>query len=170
VKDEIQSILDSPKSLPFLPSWKREEGNEFLTIVSPIDVDGITLEGWRFRVTAHAPSADMQVSFQLEALFPRIRNKFLPIVRFEWLPRSPHSNKGKGPVEWRYISIDGSHLHPHALNWVGDAPLTGNLPLAIPIGTNLPTFQSALEYVEEEFRIGNVKRLQVPPWEATQLL
>lgn len=170
MKDEIQPILNLQKSLPFLPVWKLEEGSEYFTIVSPIDAEGVTLEGWRFRVKAHKPSPDMDVTFQLEALFPKKKNKYLPVVRFEWLPRSPHSNHGRGPKELRYLSIDGSHIHPYHLNWRDGFPLKDNLPIALPVGAIMPNFQSALAFVEDEFRIDGVGRLPVPPWEAKKLL
>lgn len=170
MKDEIQYILDAPKSLSIAPNWAREEGNEYLNIVSPLDVDGITLEGWRFRAKAHIPSPDMDVTFQIEALFPQMKSKFLPIVRFNWLPRSPHSNHGRGPSEWRYSSMAGSHIHPYYLNWQDGLPLKDNLPIALPVSEILPNFQSALVFVEDAFRIYGVGKLPVPPWEAKKLL
>jgi hypothetical protein len=44
-----------------------------------------------------------------------------------------------------------------------------NLPIAIPIAPELGGFEALLEFVAESFRISNIEKVRIPPWEATLL-
>lgn len=68
--------------------------------------------------------------------------------------------------------IKGCHIHPFDLNWAHSENQVrkGNLPIAIPIDPGFSTYQEALDFVENEFRITGVRDLPSPPWSPSLLI
>jgi hypothetical protein len=168
---DLPSLFAAPKTLPVQPLWRRRANDKWLRLVSPLDIDGITVEGFRFGASCHSELSDRAVTFQLEYHPVRRGSKGGPLCRIEWRPLSGHNNKGAGPPEFRYVVLSGNHHHPFELNW-SHAPnqvRRGTLPIAIPILDELDSYREALAFVGKEFRINNVMSCPVPPWEG-QLL
>lgn len=163
---DFERFWASQKELASEPAWKQRDRFESVRLVSAIDIDGITQEGFYFSANAQVYLPDSSVTFQIE--YHPIRNRQLagPIFRFDWRPRAPHNNKGVGPVEYRFHQIVGSHLHDFELNWDPEkqAMKKGNLPIAVPVSDALDSYQSALDFVEKKFRIKGVGNLPAPPW------
>jgi len=167
----LEKLWKSDKALSSEPEWRIRERVEFVRLVSPLDIDGITEEGLLFTARAHIYMPDRAVAFQLE--YHSARNAKLrgPIVRFDWLPTAPHNNKGRGPKEHQLQTITGSHLHSFDLNWdpSNSAMRQPNLPIAVPVSDRLETFKEALDFVEKEFRIKGLGSIPPPPWTAKLL-
>ena len=164
MKDQLLDFLNADKKLPFAPGWATEAGREFARLVSPIDVDGVTMEGARFGASAHLYRPDQRVSFRLEMIVTSVSNTYTPLARFDWLPMAAHNNRGRGPDHLKFIQFDETHLHPYEWNWVKGEPLKGNMPVAVPIDASLPKYQDALDFIEKLFKIKGVSRLPIPPW------
>lgn len=162
----IKRILDSDKDLPAEPEWKIQDGNDFVRLVSPIDIYGVTQQGLQFTVTANLEMLDMRVAFQFVYSPSVSQTKGFPIIRFDWKPSTAHNNNGIGPDGYRFINIEGSHIHPFNLNWNPSTTQMrrGNLPVAVPIVPEPGSFNDALDFVEKKFKIKGVKSLPQPPW------
>ena len=168
---DLERFWKADKELSISPDWKRRGTDEYVRLVSPLDIEGITEQGLRFTGSVHMYTPDRWVTFQMEyesLKFP----KGVPFVRFEWRPKSPHNNKGLGPEEYRFKSISQTHLHPFDLNWrhSTNEVKKGHLPIAIPIEQSIETFQEALDFVQNCFRIKGVRDIPVPPWTVREWL
>lgn len=162
---DLKKFWLADKELSIDPDWKRPEKKEFARLIAPIDIDGVTIEGLFFTISANIYMPDRLVTFQMEYQ-SREYPRGVPMVRFEWRPQSPHNNKGLGPEEYRFLNISGTHIHPFDLNWEQSETLVrkGILPIAIPIIEALNSFEEALAYIEGCFRIKGVIGLPPPPW------
>lgn len=163
--EDLEHFWRSQKELAIDPNWKRRGQDEYVRLVSPLDIDGITVEGLRFTMSAHIYTPDRWVTFQIEyESLKHPRGK--PMARFEWRPRSPHNNKNIGPKELRMIDQVGSHLHGFEENWQhsNSAVQKGLLPISIPVTQPLESYHEALDYVEKTFRINGVSGIAAPPW------
>lgn len=167
---ELPDIAAADKVIPGAPKWEIRDA-ERLTLVSALDIDGITIEGLRFRSTAFVRLPHECVTFQLEYLPPRSNVKGGPFERLEWRPLKGHNNKGLGPPEWQYIQQDGTHHHLFDINWNGQAKRVrrGDLPISLPVEPDPVSFQEALALAGKKFRINNIDVVVPPPWEATLL-
>lgn len=164
---DLEKYWLADKELSISPNWRRRrEREEFVRLVSPLDIAGVTEEGLRFTASAHIYAPDRQVVFQIEyetLTYPR----GVPMARFEWRPTSPHNNKGIGPPDHRYKVIRGTHIHPFDLNWQHSEGQVrkGSLPIAVPVEPPIESYKDALAFVENNFRIRGVTTLPLPPWE-----
>lgn len=164
VTDSLLELISANKELPFAPSWTTEAGREFSQLVSPVDVDGLTIQGARFGAKAHIYRHDQCVSFRLDTIIPEMSGKYTPLIRFDWLPGAAHNNAGRGPEHLKFQQFDCSHIHTYEWNWKAGKPLKGNMPIAVPIDELLLNYQDALAYTEKLFRIKGVAGLPIPPW------
>ena len=162
--DQLLELILVDKELPFAPSWATEAGREFAQLVSPIDIDGVTIQSARFGATAHLYHHDQRVSFRLDMILPELSGKYTSLVRFDWLPLAPHNNRGLGPKHLRFVPFGSSHVHTYEWNWSEGKPLKGNMPIAEPVNERLLNYQDALVFAEKLFRIKGVSGLPVPPW------
>jgi len=129
--------------------------------LAPLDVDGVTIEGFFLRGKAYEQSPDKDVMFQLEVAGPGARTR-TPLRRIEWLPRSPlHKNPDK-------TMIFGSHEHPFEINWLEDMQRmrSGNLPWAEEVPKSISSYSRLLDFTANRFRIGNMNTVPVPEWSA----
>jgi hypothetical protein len=163
---DLGALFDSEKFFPAPPQWRRRDRNAF-RLVSPLDVEGVTIEGLTFRATAITIRPDESVTFQLEYKSPR-QSKGGPFARYEWRPLRGHNNKQIGPVELRNKVQRGSRLHDFWLNWKHSPPAVrkGHLPLSVPC-EEPASFEAAVAFVGKAFRISLIEWVQTPPWENT---
>jgi hypothetical protein len=156
------------KTFPGACVW-RELKPDYLVITSPLDLDGVTVEGLLFRATARKSLPDEQVSFQLEYRSPT--NEGGPFARLEWRPLRPHDNNGYGPPEFRYRKIVVSHRHSFSDNWAWCPRQVerGKLKVALPLEPEPQTFAEFLAIAAVEFRIAELATLSAPEWEANLL-
>lgn len=160
-----ERLWQADKVLSIEPDWKRRGQEEFARLVSPLDIDGITVQGLRFTASAHIHSAESAIAFQIEVETPA-SPRGTPIARFDWKPRAPHNNRGIGPPAFRHRPFHESHVHPFDLNWLeAEARMrSGNLPVAIPVAEPVESYADALDFSERYFRIKGVSSLLPPPW------
>ena len=170
MSDDLERFWRSEKELSVDPDWKRRGEDEFVRLVAPLEIDGVTVEGLRFTMSAHLFTPDRWVTFQMEyesQIYPRGK----PIARFEWRPRSPHNNKNVGPEELRMVVQKGSHLHGFEENWAAShsGVRKGLLPIAVPVLEPIENLQEALAYVARTFRIKDLTAVPAPPWTSRML-
>ena len=141
MKPDLEKYWLSQKELAIEPDWPQSGTAEVLRLVSPLDVDGITIQGLRFTISAYKFVPFRWVTFQIE-VDSKDHPKGKPMVRFEWRPKSPHGNKGLGPVELRHETQKDTHLHCFDLNWAhSEANVRkGHLPIAVPIDRDLMVY------------------------------
>lgn len=162
----LEEIWNADKVLSIEPDWKPRPRDSYVRLVSPLDVEGITVEGLRFTASALLRTPQRSVTFQIEYLPPKRQPRGGPLARVEWKPLRPHNNKGIGPTEYRHTAIVGSHIHPFDLNWNHSAAQLrkGSLPIAVPISESVDTYEEILDFVEKKFKIKGVSELPHPPW------
>ncbi|HEX7823027.1 MAG TPA: hypothetical protein VF463_20700 [Sphingobium sp.] len=129
----------------------------------PLDINGVTIEGFFLRGRAYESSPDRDVMFQLEVT-AGMRTR-IPLRRINWLPRSGrHKNPDK-------IEITGSHEHPFESNWIESEQRmrVGNLPWAVAVPGGVDTYASLLDFTADKFRIQNITAIPQPEWSAKLL-
>jgi hypothetical protein len=165
---DLAALVDAPKRLPVSLKWRDRGHQDWLDLVAPLDIDGVTVEGLRLRGTTRETLRDENVMFQLEYTPPaRSRVRGGALWRIEWRPLTRHENKGCGPVELRYKLQTGSHHHPFHLNWTERAKdvRRGQLPIAIPFPNGIAdTYAGLIAFVGEQFKIENASIIPLPPW------
>lgn len=162
--DDLPALFNSDKTFAVRPVWRQRDANWF-QCVQALDIDGVTVEGLRFRATAKIDRPDESVTFQIEYRLPNRAHRGGPLARVEWKPFSPHNNKGRGPLHLRHILQTGSHVHHFQQCWeLNETEVrNGNLPLSEPI-TPEPTWDEILVFVGKEFRISPIDWIPYPPW------
>lgn len=169
MRPELPDIVAAEKQLPIALRWTPR--GQWLELVSPLDLYGVTLEGLRLCAKALADLPNESVTFQLEYIPPKSNVKGGALWRFEWRPLKGHNNKGNGPPEFKFRELKGSHHHPFQLNWDEQAQSVrrGNLPVAVPFPDGIDdSFQGTVAFVGRELRIENIAGIPEPPW--TELL
>lgn len=160
----LRELVDAEKSLAVAGDWtKRGRRIEFL---APLEIDGLVEEGFLFRAIALEALPDREVVFQLEYHGISIPGGTGPLTRMEWNTLRPHNNKGRGPVELRFLDQEGSHFHSFEDNWseAAGAMLRDNLPIARPIIEPIQGFGGCLHLVGNLFQINNIQLVTSPEW------
>jgi hypothetical protein len=163
---DLATLVKADKLIAVQPDWT-ERDSEGLTVISPLQIDDIVVEGLLFRVTAKKRLPEEMLTFQLEFHPPGEIGG--PLCRLEWRPLAGHSNKGRGPKEWQHRPIVGCHHHTFDLNqqYAAKDVAKGLLPIAVPLDNSPVDFNGLLVLVKKEFRISNIEWLEAPPWEPT---
>jgi hypothetical protein len=161
---DLRKFFEAEKELAISPDWV-EQNSEVFTIVCPLQIDGVVIEGLQFRATARKTLPEELVTVQLE-YYPALEPGG-PFSRLEWKPLSGHNNKGRGPKEWRHRQIIGCHHHEFELNmkYAEKDLRRGVLPIALPLADSPSNFDGLLVRIKKEFRIVNVEWIEAPPWE-----
>lgn len=162
----LKELAASKKSIPLFPDWD-EEGNS-LSWISPLDMDGVTVEGLQIRMTAHLLLPDEAVVAQPEFRPPAVRSQQL--IRVEWKPLRPHNNKNRGPSEWRLKQFRCTHEHRFEDNWhePDNRMLAGNLPIAVPI-QDVDSYKKFLDICCKSLNVENMSLVPLPPWRPRML-
>jgi hypothetical protein len=160
----LEEIVEAEKSLSGVQKWIRKEPNQ-LSMVCALEVDGITMASVQLRMRALEEEPDRAVMIQLEYNPPKGRGERL--VRVEWRPLSPHTNNNKAPEPYRLAVLGSSHIHRFGDNYhkPEGRMLRGNLPHAIPLEPDLPSFSELLTFTSKELNILNLNRVATPPWQ-----
>lgn len=164
----LPELVDLEKELAVEPAWV-ERAADVLEFSSPLESDGVILEGLTLRGTARRSLADRMVMLQMEYHAPNIVGG--SICRIEWRPLSGHNNKGLGPKPFRHVLQTGTHHHRFDLNWQRspDAVQKGDLPIAVPIQNDPASFRALLALAGKEFRIKRIQLVTEPPWQPSML-
>lgn len=164
---DLSILYCATKSFPAPNQWQFRNA-DWMAFVSPLDIDGATVEGLQFRATAMRLRPDEFVSFQLEYYPPRRQPKGGPFARVEWRPLRGHNNKMIGPPELRNKVQKCTHHHEFWLNWQHNpnSVRKGALDIAIPVEPE-PTYEEVVAFVGKEFSISNIDWLPIPNWSGT---
>lgn len=167
----LEELFNAEKTFSIRPDWKKSANDGWLRLVVPLDIDGVTVEGLRLGMYCRQSMPDQSVTLQVEYFPPKRSAKGGPLCRIEWRPMRPHNNKGMGPQEFQFLPISGCHHHSFDLNWrhAQRQVQKGGLPIAVPIGVNLTTFDEVLAFAGNEFRIKDLASVSPPPWEKNLL-
>lgn len=173
--DRLPPLIAGTKTLATPPKWVFAEDQ--LTFAAALDIDGVTQIGLRLRGVCKRDFPYRNVTFQIEYLF-RDRPKPAPVVRVDWRPMNPHTNKNIGPAEWRLAQFHCSHIHPFQENYdwmIGNGlplaeNLRANLPIATPLEHDPNDVTGLVTLVGQCFNIDGVAAIPAPPWTAPRLL
>lgn len=160
------SVLNAfEKSFPSRPVW-RVRDDEWFQLTSPLDVDGVTVEGLRFTASAMRLRPDESVSFCLEYYPGKRDGRGGCFARVEWRALGEHYNKASAPNGLRLARITGTHVHPFTVNWSANSGgvRRGELPIAEEVRPE-PTYEQVVAFVGREFRISNIDWVGAPDWE-----
>lgn len=162
---KLPEIVGADKDLSGVQIWIAKEPNQ-LSLVSPLEVDGVTLSGVQLRMRAIKDLPDRAVMIQLEYNPPRGRSERL--IRIEWRPLTPHVNNGRAPDPYKFTTIAGSHVHLFEHNYIvaADRMVRHNLPHAIPLEPEPENFIELLEFAGKILKISNLHRVEMPEWQA----
>lgn len=162
--ETLRELVGAQKLIATAAEWARV--GRCLELKLPLELDGLVEEQFFFRATALARLPDQQVTFQLEYHGANIPGGTGPLCRFEWNPKKPHNNKGRGPAELRFIEQFGSHFHAFEDNWseATGALLRDNLPVARGVSQDIQSFSDCLQFVGNLFRIKNIDVIKTPEW------
>jgi hypothetical protein len=164
---ELKSLVEADKSIPVLRGWTTTD-RHYLSLVSPLDIDGVTIEGLQIRLGAHELSPNEAIRAQLEFHPPKGRCE--PLCRLEWRPLTTHNNKGRGPPEFRFKPFRQTHVHPFDLNWDSQRNrlLSPNLPIAVPL-QDVDSYNAFLDLCSRWLMIRNMSMVPSPPWQVRML-
>lgn len=156
------------KRLPAPRNWV-EVKPDYLELVSPLDIEEVTIQNLRLRITARKSLPDECITAQLEYFVERKIGG--PFCRFEWKPIKGHNNHSHGPPDLHHVVQTGTHYHGFEINWHYCAKFVrkGNLPISIPVTKPLHSYKDAIDFMADEFKIDNVEFVPPPPWEEALL-
>lgn len=159
----LPEIFERKKSLAAPPGWV-PDGPGRLKLLSPLDIDQVTIAGLQLRGRTRQSRADEEVMFQLE--YHPVGSRVCQLARIDWRPIHTHDNGNRGPDEWRLVNISESHYHSFNLNWFPseNRMLLPNLPIATPIRPDPADFATLLALTAELFRIDDMASVPVPEW------
>jgi hypothetical protein len=161
----LPEIVAADKQLSGVQPWVAKEPNQ-LSLVSALEVDGVTMASVLLRMRAFQDQPDRAVMIQLEYNPPKGRHERL--IRIEWRPLSPHANNNKAPEPYRLMIIRSSHIHRFEDNYyvAERRMLRSNLPHAVPLEPDPANFGELLEVASKALRISDLNRVAMPPWQA----
>lgn len=166
IEAEIARLHNSSKTFSSPPSWHydgREQEKWVMSVPLEIDyvtVEGLYLDGWCF---TNAPESS--VTFSL--LYRPATGLSGPIARLDWRPVHSHKNGGRVAGDWKWKSIETTHLHGYDMNRsMGWARMVqNNLPIALPVDEDLRDFRALLGYSGRIWNISDMQRVPVPEWQ-----
>jgi hypothetical protein len=162
----LHELYEAEKTLSVIPGWQEVESGR-LTLVAPLDIDGVTIEGMQLRGRARKNLVDENVSFQLECHSVGVRGG--QIARIDWRPMHPHVNPARGAhKDLLRTRVRGSQIHSFERHYMRDLNRIRqrNLPWAEPLGLEPSNFSELLAVVGARFRIAGLEKVAAPPWEA----
>lgn len=162
----LSELFEAQKTLAVTPGWQ-EVASGRLTLVAPLEIDGVTIEGMQLRGRARKNLVDQNVSFQLECHTVSVRGG--QMARIDWRPLRPHINPPKGAhADLIRVRVAGSQIHSFERHYMPERNniRQRNLPWAEPLGTEPSNFQELLAVVGDRFRITGLEVIAAPPWEA----
>ena len=163
---DLAVLHQGVKSLPGPVGWI-ERDSDNLALTSPLEIDGVAIEGLRFRLTAMRSMPVEAVTCQLE--YHERKNVGGPFCRIDWKPAHTHDNLANGPPELKHRRfVSESHHHQFEVNWEYAASMVrrGSLPIAVPFDYEPTSFAELLEFLEKELRISSLRSVPSPPWQA----
>jgi len=160
-------VATSDKALVLFPGWSAPEPEtDYIWCDAPVEIGGVVEAGLTLHVGCYISIPDQHVVFELRGNIPGIKRK-KALMRIEWRSlRGGHTNRRRKGAPESGKRVSDTHFHPFEANWVEieQRMREGNLPQAVEIEEELPTFESLREYVGNAFRINNITLVTRPPW------
>lgn len=143
-------------------STKSKSGQ--LELVCELDIDGITQDGLRLRMQAHARFTNERVMAQLE--YHDVAGRGGAFERLEWRPKSPHTNRGHVPAHLRFKQCHRSQHHRFEDNVHLGFPRFAheNLPAADDLDPEPEDLEHFMQLVASHLRIRDIEAIPPPPW------
>ena len=162
VPAEILDLVDAEKILGAKPNWDENSDPKYVVFDFPLTVEGVVTGGFQLRVKVSKTWIDRDAMAQLE-FRPTGKRSSIQLWRIDWKPLSSHTN-GAMPHEFRFATLEGTHHHPFADNYLSTETRMkeGNLPAARPIDNDLNTLSDFLACVGKIFRIKDVELVEIP--------
>jgi hypothetical protein len=155
-------VRSAIKQITGYPVWGpvRSGRQEF---VLPLQIGGAIVPGLQLRGVAVVGVRDQAVTLQLE--YPHDEDRTdNAIDRLDWRPLHTHHNGGRGPAEYRYLRIKGSHHHAFELNWLRTEGRMRhrNLPIAVPLTREPADVSNLLDFAADCFNIKGLTAIRWP--------
>jgi hypothetical protein len=105
---DLKELSNATKRLTIIPGWA-EIDSEFLQIVAPIEIEGVTIEGLQFRACARKRLPDEMITCQVE--YHPNGEAGGPLARLEWRPIKSFdanlivSSRRHGERCWHHVSV-----------------------------------------------------------------
>lgn len=165
---DLPTLVRAEKRIPGNVQWVLRDPR-WLALTASVDIDGVTVAGLSIRGKALLSYPEGAVTLQLQ--FQAARGKAQHLVRAEWKPIKPHTNSGRGPADWRFKSIPGSHIHRFDDNYLEHEHrmYAGAQQSAVPLPEIVDSYERFLEFCGKEFRVNNMDVLPAPPWQPRML-
>jgi hypothetical protein len=164
MEPNLQRFVDAEKTLGTDPAWffDSQDQNK-LRLSVPLAIDGVIEEG--LYLDCHCPADDHDNDVTINMTYKPVQGLSGPLTRLDWNPVHTHGNRGLIGGEWRYKTINGSHIHPFSENFAKGIKhmFDNNLPIAFPCTTTLQNFLEMLSYVGDVMRISDIQRVPPPP-------
>ncbi len=161
---DLKEYFEAEKLLSRHPTWIPAARNS-LKSVTPLDIDGVTVQGLEFCAYAMVEFPEEEVVFQLQYQPPKIKS--FPFCRIEWKPLSDHCNNGKGHPDVKFLKFRATHIHPFEMNYDASNGKMRyhNIDIGIPCEKGTETWKELLALAQKEFRISNMDWVPLPPWQ-----
>jgi hypothetical protein len=168
-EDELRRLAHGRKTIVGPLTWKTRPYKHSVEafLIRPLCCEGVIEAGLDIRALALSNEPDRNLMFQVE--FEPTPGVRFHLLRLEWRPLKPHTNKGIGPIEHRWRRLLDHH-HPFDENAeIGLASFLPekNLPIGVPLATEAQTFPEVLAILGSLFNIDNASEIPAPPWQYT---
>lgn len=162
---ELRDFLAAPKTLAAPIRWAPDPPHLVFTV--PLDIEGVTQQGYLLRARTLLALPDCDISLQLTRSPPLRRNNF---VRLDWRPTQPHTNPRLSEPTLDLLHIAGSHHHAldtNAATRAGlQAAMQANLPVAVPLDAEPRDWQALAALAARLWRIIDLGDAPAPPWQS----
>jgi hypothetical protein len=161
--------MAATKAISFFPGWSLPDEADYIWFDAPLEIGGVTEVGFVLHGGCYRNQPDRHVTMELRV--GRIPGrKCVPLKRVCWRSLTGHTNKrGMGPPNLAGKRLTNSHHHSFDLNWLPNENRmrSGNLPLAMDMGSGLESFQEVMVFVGIAFKISNIEAITPPEWQHT---
>ena len=177
---EWQHIVDVRKTMLQWPTWTEVDppvrgggrrgdvhtaaAESIRIVVQLCETDGPGLEGARLRLVAWPFRREYDLTATLEV--PE-GGSFVTITRLDAWPADPHVNtRARSHPALRHLPhrIDSHHVHRFADNAkLGRKAFQDNLPVAVPVESELRSFRDFARIIGQEFNIEGTDQIEPPP-------
>ena len=165
---QLGNLLAEEKELQFENiSWVRHARTGFdqLEYVAPIAVQGVIRSGLQARISCRSDLPDEDVHAQLEVHVPSLAG-YAHLQRVGWRPNAPHTNNANAPSDLRFKTLKNRWYEFGVNRRLGIGGLRQTaVMIAKPFPRDVESFYELLVFLEEIWKVRDIRRVPVPPWE-----
>jgi hypothetical protein len=164
----LLALAEGEKSISAFPGWSGPEPETgYLWFDAPLEIDGVTEEGFVLHGGCLAYQPDCNVTFEIR-INKSPGRRCLPLMRICWRSlKGGHTNLRRQGTEFSGARLGDTHFHTFDHNWLPETGRmrAGNLRMAQPINESLQSFTELRDFVGIQFRINNIAIVSIPNWE-----